>query len=104
MAYIIMVADNFHYMDQSETYRHSVVDSGSIALEICKRIVDDFLLSAFSSEESKQHLYESYKMFGEDPYIVTTDGSERCDFSAWDYAREQCKQIERTYGLNSTGN
>ena len=36
-------------------------------------------------------LWMKYAMFGEDPFIVGAEVSER--FSAWDYAKQRCKGI-----------
>ena len=85
----VIVADNFHYMDESENYEHGIFASCELAIEAAKRIVDEYLASAYSSEMSATQLYQSYVCFGEDPYIVT-EGSSGVLFSAWNYARERC--------------
>lgn len=40
---------------------------------------------------SPERLFESYKMFGEDPFIAAKDAT--VNFSAWEYAKERSKQI-----------
>jgi hypothetical protein len=51
--------------------------------------VDDYLNQAHSPGMSAETLYSSYKMFGEDPFVVGADVA----FSAWAYAKERCAQI-----------
>lgn len=88
----VIVADNFHYMDESESYEHGTFASLERAIEAAKRIVDDYLASACTPEISADLLYQSYVSFGEDPYIVA-EGSTAVLFSAWTYAREQCNVL-----------
>ena len=86
MPFKLIVADNFHYMDESENYEYGTFDSLELAVAAAKRIVDHYLATAHTPGMSAAELYHSYTSFGEDPYIV----GERVRFSAWDYAREQC--------------
>ena len=89
MSFKVIVADNFHYMDEGENYEHGTFASLELAIEAAKRIVDEYLTSAYTSEMSAAELYHSYVNFGEDPYIVT-EQSTGVLFSAWTYARERC--------------
>ena len=89
MSFKVIVADNFHYMDESENYEHGSFASLELAIEAAKRIVDEYLASAYTSEMSAAQLYHSYVQFGEDPYIVSEE-STGILFSAWTYARERC--------------
>ena len=90
-SYQVIVNDNFHYMDESERYRLAVFDSCPEAIAICKRLVDEYLLSAYKPGMTAAQLWTSYSTFGEDPYIFTT--GEQCPFSAWDYARQRCEEL-----------
>jgi hypothetical protein len=86
-----MVDDNFHYMDESERYQRGVFASAEEAIAACKRIVDEALsnLRLHNPGVGEQKLYELYKMFGEDPFVVPVNNSDDAvEFSAWDYARE----------------
>ena len=101
MSFKVIVADNFHYMDESENYEHGTFASLELAIEAAKRIVDEYLVSAYTSGMSAAELHHSYVSFGEDPYIVA-EGATGVLFSAWTYARERCdvmcppdKQAER---------
>jgi hypothetical protein len=89
-----MVDDNFHYMDESERYEHEVFATAEEAIAACKRIVDEHLEHSFKPGVAEQELYESYTMFGEDPFVVPVDSAdEAVHFSAWDYARERCRAL-----------
>lgn len=92
MPYKVYVADNFHYRDESETYLQGSYDSLELAIAVCKRIVDEFLASAYTPGMTADKLYETYSFFGEDPYIVD-EGTQAVLFSAWTYARERCEEM-----------
>ena len=88
--YTVFVDDNFHYMDESERYKLGEFDDCASATAACKRIVDEFLETT-KSDGTPEDLMAQYTMFGEDPWINSADAN--CTFSAWDYARERCRQI-----------
>ncbi len=89
--YTVLVDDNFHYMDEDERYTAGEFDTYTAAVSECERIVDDFLLDAWSEGMSAEKLHAQYLMFGEDPFVVPSDGDHR--FSARDYARRRCEEI-----------
>ena len=94
MQYKVYVDDNFHYMDESERLLAGVFDDCLSAVAKCKEIVDDFLLNAYRPGMTADQLHSSYTLFGEDPFIMTTD--ETCEkFSAWSYAERRCEQLCR---------
>ena len=90
MKYTVVVEDNFHYMDESERYTHGVFESAAAALAAAKALVDADLNSLYRPGMTADELYRQYESFGSDPFIVTEDRS--CQFSAWTYARERCRQ------------
>ena len=92
-SYKVLVDDNFHYMDPSERYQLGEFDTCEMAVTACKRVVDKFLSSSNPSGKTAEELWEGYVMFGDDPFIATTDPN--CSFSAWDYARQRCAEIGR---------
>jgi hypothetical protein len=92
MPYKVIVADNYHYMDESEWYELGTFSTAQLALCAAQRIVDDYLSSAYSPNMSSSELYQSFTQFGEDPFIVSTGESE-ARFSAWGYARQRCREI-----------
>lgn len=85
--YIVLVDDNFHFMDEKERYKNGGYSNYDEAVARCKAIVDDFLLSALEPGMTAEQLFGSYTMFGEDPFIL---GDNVSDFSSWDYAKKQC--------------
>jgi hypothetical protein len=97
MPYHVMVDDNFHYMDASSRYCIAVVDTAAEALTLCREVVDDYLDSARGPGDSHDAtgLLASYRMFGEDAFIVARDAPP-VRFSAWDYAAARCEELCRT--------
>jgi hypothetical protein len=93
MPYVVMVNDNFHYMDESERYQAGEFPTAEEALARCRQIVDEYLDDAQKIEENSTAtaLWQSYVMFGEDPFIVAK-GAEPVTFSAWAYARARCEE------------
>ena len=92
VSFNVIVADNFHYMDESENYVHGTFATLEEAIAAAKRIVDEYLASAYKPGLSAAELYHSYVNFGEDPYIAA-EGQSGVLFSAWDYARERCAEM-----------
>lgn len=86
--FTVRVADNFHYGDEKETYTLGKFATLEEALNQCKSIVDDYLSLNYRDGMSAGELFDQYKMFGEDPYIV-----EESLFSAWDYAKARIKEL-----------
>ena len=78
-------------MDESERYdkgEHATYEDAAAA---CKTIVDDYLVHTYKKGMTADELYESYIDFGEDPFIIPDDKSER--FSAWNYAKRRCQEL-----------
>jgi hypothetical protein len=94
MPYVVMVNDNFHYMDADERYQHGEFDDPDVATERCRRIVDEYLASALKPGMTAAELWESYMAFGEDPFIVSK-GVPPVSFSAWGYAKDRCAALCR---------
>jgi hypothetical protein len=90
MAYTVVINENSHYMDKDESYTHGEFETLDAAIEACKKIVDEYLASEYSSGMSAKDLYSSYMMFGEDPWISGVEGRP---FSAWKYAEQRCTEI-----------
>jgi hypothetical protein len=95
MHYVVKVADNFHYMEDEETYIFGTFKTQAEAEEACKRIVERSIPNEPGA--SAESLLEHYRNFGEDPFIVAiADEGEPLPtperFSAWDYARQLCEQ------------
>lgn len=88
--YLVMVDDNFHYMDESERHTHAAYDTCEAAVAACRRIVDEFLARSHRSGMTAGELYDQYSSFGEDPFIAGDAGGK---FSAHDYAKQRCAEI-----------
>lgn len=97
MPYVVMVDDNFHYMDESARYRHGEFADAGEAIAHCQQIVDEYLDSAYKPGMTADELWDSYRSFGEDPFIQCVDVAP-ARFSAWDYARSRCTQLCATAG------
>jgi hypothetical protein len=88
-AYVVMVDDNFHYMDAATRLRHGVFLTAGDAVRACQVLVDLWLAHNHKPGMTALELYELYVMFGEDPYVVAPSGAAEVDFSARAYARER---------------
>ena len=92
MGYRVMVDDNYHYMDESERYQHGEFATLDAAIAAARKIVDEYLESAYKPGMSGDELMASYCQFGEDPFITGPE-VKGVVFSARDYARERCPEI-----------
>ena len=98
MGYVVMVDDNFHFMDKGSRYRvGDFADAGAV-IDHCRRIVDEYLASALQPGTAAGELYESYVTFGEDPYICCVD-VPAVTFRAWEYVRSQSDKIYAAHRL-----
>lgn len=88
----VVIADNFHYMDEGENYEHGKFETLEAAIEAAKRIVDEFLVSAYQPGMSAEALYSKYTSFGDDPFIRGSKGPG-VPFSAWTYAKQRCAEL-----------
>jgi len=91
--YQVMVADNFHYMDESERHAHDSFDTLEAALDACRRLVDRDLGELHRPGMSGDALYRQYVAFGSDPYVIGAGSEAGVPFSAWDYAHERCRTM-----------
>ena len=92
MTFKVLVDDNYHYMDESERYSAGEFATLDEAVAAARKIVDDYLASAFEIGMTADALIASYAMFGDDPFIV---GSEvrGIPFSGREYARARAVEI-----------
>ena len=84
----VLVDDNFHYMDEDERYTHGEYGTVQEAIDVCQQLVDEFLESEYKQGMSPGDLYQSYTMFGPDPFVQP--GGK---FSAWKYAKKRASEI-----------
>lgn len=91
MKYIVYIDENSHYGDKSESYLQGEYEGAEEALDAARKIVDESLASLYTPGMLPEMLYQSYQMFGEDPFIISAGA--RLQFSAWDYASEKVREI-----------
>jgi hypothetical protein len=91
MKYRVFVDDNFHYQDESERYPLGEFDTLEEAVRACKKIVDDFLVSTYQPGMTVAELLTQYAFHGEDPWVMTGDGT--VPFSARDYASQRVREL-----------
>lgn len=94
----VRVASNSSYMRDDDTFELPPFGSLEKAIAECKRIVDDYLASAYEPGMSAESLYRSYTMFGDDPYIIS---DEEEGFSAWEYAKGRASEIAQEERVNA---
>jgi hypothetical protein len=87
----VHVADNFHYMDESETHTHGQFATWPEAVAAARYIVDRCLAEDHRDGMTSDELYTRYTMFGDDPYIHPVPDGE--GFSAWAYAKQRCAEL-----------
>lgn len=85
----VVVADNGRYMDPEASYELPPFDDLESAVAKRKQIVEEYLESAYEPGMTAEALYASYKAFGDDPYIISSQDAGNDSFSAWDYAKER---------------
>jgi hypothetical protein len=104
LPYVVMIDDNFHYMDEDERVTHGSFATLDEAIEACKKIVDESLVHLFEPGMSVAQLNESYHHFGDDPFIVGPhEQAGTPAFSAWTYAASRCEAVVRASGHKSKG-
>ena len=92
MKYRVTIADNFHYMDESEYVDGGEFDTYDDALAHAKAIVDACLDSNWQAGDTPDDLMARYAMFGDDPFIVPAEAPR---FSAREYARTRVEAVCR---------
>lgn len=92
MPYVVMVDDNARYQDEEARYEHGRFDDPAEAVAHCVRIVEECLDSLHQAGMSAAELYDHYKLFGDDPFILCS-GVPYVPFSAWSHARRRCEAL-----------
>jgi hypothetical protein len=90
--FTVVIADNFHYMDEGESYEHGKFETLEDAIAAAKGIVDRFLVAALKPGMSAEQLYSQYTSFGDDPYIRGSK-DPGIPFSAWNCAKTRCLEL-----------
>jgi hypothetical protein len=92
--YLVLVDDNFHYMDPDERWTLGRYATLAEAITACKQLVEECLGEYFQPGMSADELYSQYTSFGDDPFILGS--SQRVPFSAWDYTKKRCAEMTGT--------
>jgi len=93
MGYRVMVDDNFHYMDPDERYQLAVCDTEEEARALCIGRLEADLRALAADCSTPSELVQQWMSFGEDPFVVATDGSPGIDWSARDHVREHAARV-----------
>jgi hypothetical protein len=92
--YKIIIADNFHYMDEDAYSEAGAYDTLPEATEVCRAIVERSLAAVREPGMNAEQLYQQYTSFGDDPFIVALGDAPLDErFSAWTYAKARCRDI-----------
>jgi hypothetical protein len=90
--FTVLVDDTFHYMDTDERWTLGAFATAEEAVAASKAIVNAYLGETYAPSMNAEVLFLRYTQFGEDPFIVASDG-ERVAFSAWDYAKARSREL-----------
>ncbi len=93
-AFTVYVDDNYHFMDEYSRYKAGEFDTYEEALALARKIVDESIVSPIETGSTPERVLEQYRMFGEDPFILS-NGTIEYDghFSAWSYAEERARTL-----------
>ena len=94
-SYHVIVRDNYHYQDEDEAYVITGFVTEAEALAKCQEIVERDLESNAESGRTAEDIFGYYKMFGDDPSIVSLKDKPSVPFSGWSYAKEQAHRFVR---------
>ena len=91
--YTVMVDDNFHYMDEDERWQYGTFAGADEAIAACRHLVEQSLAEFYKPGMTAGQLYAQYASFGDDPFVIASEGCESVRFSARDYAGERAEAM-----------
>jgi hypothetical protein len=91
MTYQVFIDDNFHYMDPEHQSAGQQFATLEEAVRYCRRFVDDVLISNYRLGMPCYELLTQYRLFGEDPFVMSSEGG--VPFSARDYATARIREV-----------
>jgi hypothetical protein len=91
--YVVIVDDNFHFMNQSERYTLGEFETLDSAHAACRQHVESDLEHFFKPGMSARALYETYVQFGEDPFVRAPPGEPASTFNARHYAKRRADEM-----------
>ena len=86
-SFTVEVDDNFHFMDESESYTSGEFNTQQEAILKCKTIIDRYWEGAYQEGMTAQELYSSWVSFGESPFITGLK------FNSTEYAKISSKEF-----------
>lgn len=91
--FIVIVGDNYDYMEEGSEYELGTFRSCDQARQACRALVDRFFENPQSfNGKTVEESWKSYCSFGRDPFIVSSNGD--CGFSAWTYALSTAIRVQ----------
>ena len=69
--YVVKVDENGRHMDEDARWTLGQFETFDEAEAACRRLVNDCLAEAFEPGMTMAALVTAYRMFGDDPFIVT---------------------------------
>jgi hypothetical protein len=95
--YTVFVTENSAYHDEEAAPRTAgTFVAWDDALAMARQLVERSLEEVLDPAADAETLFRRYTTFGEEPYIVPNHETQ--PFSAWEYARERCRQLGRPAG------
>jgi guanosine-3',5'-bis(diphosphate) 3'-pyrophosphohydrolase len=100
VSYFLKVYNNFHYMDEDETYFVKGIGTAEEALRKARGMVESYFLENWKPGIDYGTANAMYTMYGLDP-VICSDSGENVKFSAWKYAGEIAMPIVMRLELNN---
>jgi hypothetical protein len=91
--YKVRIDDNFHYQEVDECRDFGTFATAEEALAACRRLVLASLLEGYKPGMTGAELYDHYRSFGDDPFVVAPPGASSVTFSGWEYARDRAAEL-----------
>jgi hypothetical protein len=99
MNFYLRVYDNFHYGDESASYKHGAYETYDQAVKDAQAIVVRSLKDLWEPGITPDRLMAQYCLFGDDPAVLPDERNGQERFSARTYASEIteaiCKELEK---------
>lgn len=73
MNFRLKVYDNYHYMDETESYYSGNYETAEEAVHAAQLMVEEFLQQQMEAGTEPEQLYELFLHFGHDPMVISTN-------------------------------
>jgi hypothetical protein len=95
MAYEVWISDNF---GEDGSLLRGTYPSAERALAQAQKLIELSLRDLVKPGMSADDLFQQYKTFGDDAWVIAKGDLPAVDFRGWDYARERCEQLANSEG------